>query len=73
MSNARCNNTHIVSKTVHAVSTGLLYHGWFQKALKAEKKRLKAVSAQCCADLHEADGVGEWADGTYKQKWPKSW
>eukprot|EP00904_Undaria_pinnatifida_P001777 jgi/Undpi1/115/HiC_scaffold_1.g00115.m1 len=42
-----------------------------ERARLAEQERVKAVSAQCCAALHESDGVGEWADGVFKQKWPK--
>ena len=45
----------------------------FQIARLAEKERVRAVSAQCCAALHESDNVGEWADGVYFQKWPKIW
>eukprot|EP00904_Undaria_pinnatifida_P007772 jgi/Undpi1/4124/HiC_scaffold_16.g07491.m1 len=42
-----------------------------ERARLAEQERVRAVSAQCCAALHESDGVGEWTDGVIKQKWPK--
>eukprot|EP00904_Undaria_pinnatifida_P007764 jgi/Undpi1/4117/HiC_scaffold_16.g07484.m1 len=54
--------------TVHACPIGL---STSQRARLAEQERVRAVSAQCCAALHESDGVGEWTDGVIKQKWPK--
>ena len=56
--------------TVHACPADL---STSQRARLAEQERVRVVSSQCCAALHESDGVGERADGVFKQKWPKIW